>query len=57
MPPHRHYECRWVGGVMRLYGSPADADAGNAVPYRYITFKHYVEDLNKLSACISDGPL
>ncbi|XP_028163641.1 AMP deaminase 2-like [Ostrinia furnacalis] len=57
MPPNRHYTCRWVGGVMQFYRDEADAAADNPLPYQFITFKQYVEDLTRLSDMISDGPL
>ncbi|XP_052756439.1 AMP deaminase 2-like isoform X2 [Galleria mellonella] len=57
MPPDRQYTCRWRHGVVRVYRSEADADAHRPLRYRFISFKQYVEDMNRLSDMMADGPL
>lgn len=56
-PPDRHYTCRWVDGVMVLYRTAADAEAGRSLPYQTLPFQQFVEDMSRLMDMISDGPL
>ncbi|XP_026743053.1 AMP deaminase 2-like isoform X2 [Trichoplusia ni] len=56
-PPDRHYRHMWHEGVMLLYRNQVDLEASRPLPYEYVPFKQYVEDLNHLQSMISDGPL
>ncbi|XP_045776475.1 AMP deaminase 2-like [Maniola jurtina] len=56
-PPSRHYVCRWQRGVVRVYRSEGDAADHKPLSYRHLPFEKYVEDMARLTAMISDGPL
>ncbi|XP_039758165.1 AMP deaminase 2-like [Pararge aegeria] len=56
-PADRHYVCRWKRGVVHVYRSAADASDHRPLRYRYLPFEKYVEDMARLTAMISDGPL
>ncbi|XP_053613416.1 AMP deaminase 2-like isoform X2 [Plodia interpunctella] len=57
-PPDRKYVSCWKNGVVHLFRCQEDADKDErALPFDYVPFKQYVEDMDRLGDMIADGPL
>lgn len=56
-PPNRHYTFLWRKGLVSVYRTKEDADANRPLPYRTVSYKQYVEDLNRIEGMVDDGPL
>ncbi|CAH0594496.1 unnamed protein product [Chrysodeixis includens] len=56
-PPDKHYRIMWHEGVMFIYRNQSDLEGSHPLPYEFVAFKQFVEDLDHLQTMIADGPL
>ena len=56
-PPPANYTVRALDGVFQVYETAEAAERGEAFDYRYPVLRKYLEDVSKMCAMISNGPL
>ncbi len=56
-PPAANYVIKALNGVFQVYESTEAAERGESFDYHYPVMRKYLDDVHKMCAMISNGPL